>query len=91
MSDSSLPNNRVPTTAVELGERLRQMYRDSDKGEAVLMIHLFGIMYADQINDPSIRIPAVITASGIKESYAVEVNKGVKLAKYVCLRTPGII
>jgi len=86
-----LPNNRVPTTAMELGERLRQMYQDADKGEAVLMIHLFGIMYADQINDPSIRISEVITASGIRESYAVEINKGVNLARYVCLRTPGII
>lgn len=73
-------------STLELAEQLRAMYRGAGKGDAVLMIHLFGIKYATQIRDSGASAKDIVLAAGINESYAVEVNKGVNLAKYVQVR-----
>lgn len=73
-------------TTSELAEQLRAMYRGAGKGDAVLMIHLFGIKYAAQIRDSGASARDIVLAAGVNESYAVEVNKGMNLAKYVQLR-----
>ncbi len=67
----------------ELGMKLKEMYRNAPKGEAVVHIHLFGIMYANEINDGSYRCKEIIRASGLNESYLAELHKGIKLSKYV--------
>ncbi len=38
-------------TTKELGRELREMYLNAPKGDAVAMIHLFGIIYADEISN----------------------------------------
>lgn len=70
----------------ELGGKLREMYTNASKGEAVAMIHLFGIKYAAEINNSEYTKRDIIKASGISESYLTELTKGVKLAEFVILK-----
>jgi len=70
----------------ELGEKLHDMYFNSDDGEAVAMIHLFAIKYAEDIQASGESMKAIAVAAGIQESYGTEISKGVKLAKYVTPR-----
>jgi len=67
----------------ELGDKLHDMYFNSEDGEAVAMIHLFAIKYAEDILASGESMKAIANAAGIQESYGTELSKGVKLAKYV--------
>lgn len=62
------------------------MYNTAAKGDAVAMIHLFGIKYAKAIKECGHSKKDIIKQSGISESYLVELNKGVKLAKFVTVK-----
>ncbi len=68
-------------TLNELGSLLGEMYSNALKKEQVTMIQLFGVKYAEDIQKVGIR--EVIEQSGIHLSYRTELNKAVKLAKYV--------
>jgi calcineurin-like phosphoesterase family protein len=70
-------------TTMELAEILGKMYGEAPKGEAVAMIHLFGIKHAQDIRDAGASIDDIVHAAGLKPSYRTEVQKGVNLAKYV--------
>ena len=70
-------------TTKELGRELREMYLNAPKGDAVAMIHLFGIKYADEISNFENAKNEIIQVSGISQSYITELSKGIKLAKYV--------
>lgn len=70
-------------TTKELGLELREMYLNAPKGDAVAMIHLFGIKYADEISNFENAKNEIIQVSGISKSYITELSKGIKLAKYV--------
>lgn len=70
-------------TIKELGRELREMYLNAPKGDAVAMIHLFGIKYADEISNFENPKNDIIQVSGISQSYITELSKGIKLAKYV--------
>jgi hypothetical protein len=70
-------------TINELGNKLSEMYNNAPKGDAVAMIHLFGIKYADEINKSDYSKKDIIKQSGISTSYLTELTKGVKLADYV--------
>lgn len=72
-------------TVVELGDKLKSMYEASEQSK-VAMIHLFGIIYADQLTKNNIKPIEVIRAAQMKESYATEVSKGMKLSQYVELK-----
>lgn len=67
----------------ELGLKLREMYIDAPKGDSVAMIHLFGIIYANEISKYDKPNKEIIKISGISESYITELSKGIKLADYV--------
>ncbi len=67
----------------KLGMKLHDMYFNSEDGEAVAMIHLFGIKYAKEIKASGESMKAIALAGGIQKSYGTEVSKGVKLAKFV--------
>lgn len=73
-------------TLQDLGSELSRMYHESDDGEAVTMIHLFGISYAEEIRQSGESMRAIVAAAGLPESYGTEVSKGVKLSKYVQLK-----
>ena len=70
-------------TLSELGKKLSEMYNNAPKGDAVAMIHLFWIKYANEINQSNYSKKDIIEQSGISTSYLTELNKGVKLAEYV--------
>ena len=70
-------------TLEELGKILHEMYFESEEGEAVAMIHLFGVKYAAEIADLGVSKKDIAKAAGIRESYGTEISKGVKLARYV--------
>ena len=67
----------------ELGEKLNEMYNNAPHGDAVAMIHLFGIKYSEQISKSGYSKKDIANSAGIQESYATEISKGMKLAKYV--------
>ncbi len=67
--------------APQLGRLLRESYHDAAKGEKVTMIHLFGIKYCKEIKECG--VSEVIKEAGIFSTYATELGKGIKLAKYV--------
>ena len=66
-----------------LGQKLRDMYDNAPYNEQVLMIHLFGIKFADVIRANGYNAREIIEAAGVKESYQTEVSKGMKIAKYI--------
>lgn len=73
-------------TLQELGTILHGMYFNSEEGETVAMIHLFGIKYAKEIIDLCASKKEIAKAADIKESYGTEISKGVKLSKYVSVK-----
>ena len=70
-------------TLNELGTKLNEMYSNAPKGDAVAMIHLFGIKYANEIKKSEYSKKDIIKQSGISTSYLTELTKGVELAEYV--------
>ena len=69
-----------------LGQKLKDMYDKAPSGEQVLMIHLFGIKYADLIKQNNYTPKQIVDAAGLNGTYATEVNKGMKMAKYVTIK-----
>lgn len=67
-------------TIDELGEILSKMYNG---GAKIVGIHLFGIRYGKYIRRKKYSVSDIIKASGIKDSYFAEVNKGISLSNYV--------
>lgn len=69
-----------------LGKLLHDAYFNALEGEKVTMIHLFGIRYADEIECCGASCRDIAIKACIKESYATEISKGVRLAKYVTVK-----
>ena len=65
----------------EASKILRDMYQKADPKEKALAIHLFGIKYADQIENMSAK--DVVVGAELPESYKTELRKGINLARYV--------
>ena len=70
-------------TVLELGTTLRDMYDNAPPRDQVTMIHLFGIKYAGEIRANKYTPKEIIRAAGMQESYQTEINKGIRLEKYV--------
>lgn len=70
----------------ELGRILKEMYDNAPKGEKVAMIHIFGIKYANEIRDNNLIPKNILKSVHMPESYEVEINNGIKLAKYVSIK-----
>lgn len=73
-------------TLQELGKILKEMYENAEDGEAVAMIHLFGIKYAQDIINIGASKRDIAIEAGIHESYGTEISKGLKLSKYVFVK-----
>lgn len=67
----------------KLANILREMYDGAPSGDAVVMIHLFGIKYAKEIRESRASARDIVRAAEMSESYATEIQKGVRLAEYV--------
>lgn len=66
-----------------LGQKLKEMYENAPHNEQVLMIHLFGIKFADIIKANGYNAREILEAANMNLSYQTEVNKGIKMSKYV--------
>ena len=70
----------------ELASKLRSMYDNAKRNEAVCQINLFGIMYAQEIRNSGHTLKHIVELSKIRMGYLPEISKGIKLSKYVALR-----
>lgn len=59
------------------------MYTNAPTKEQTTFIHLFGIKYGELIIKNKYSTSEIVKASGIHDSYKTEVQKGIKLSKYV--------
>ncbi len=78
--------SEVHMKTTELGQKLKEMYDKAPHGEAVAMIHLFGIKFSEDIKESNASFKEIAVAAGIGESYGTEISKGAKLAKYVSVK-----
>ncbi len=72
-------------TIAALGEKLAEMYARKGENQST-MIHLFGVLYAGEIEASKASAGEVVRAAGLPESYKTEVRKGMNLSKFVRLR-----
>lgn len=72
----------------ELSVILSGMYNDSSSKTTA--IHMFGIKYAPIIKKNGYSSVAIVTASGIGDSYHVEVSKGVRIYESILANEYGI-
>ena len=83
----SMKENSMNIT--ELAKKLAEMYKNAPEGDRVAMIHLFGIRYAKEIKENHYASAEIVKTvrrdfnSHFSASYDTEINKGIKLAKYV--------
>ncbi len=69
-------------TVVELANILLSMYETKGVNKST-MVHLFGIIFADEMINADIKPIDVIRSAGIQDSYQTELNKGINLSEYV--------
>lgn len=86
LSNSFIKYNYTEMTLNELAAALADMYHNAPKGEAVAMIHLFGIKYANELQQSKFSKKDIARAARIPESYGTEISKGIKLAPYVTVK-----
>lgn len=72
-------------TVIELGNKLREMY-ETKGALKTTMIHLFGVLYADEIRAIHASPAEIIKAAKLQPSYATEIAKGMNLSKYLDLK-----
>ncbi len=71
-------------TVEQLIATLKNRYETADKRELALTVHLFGIEFSEHLDGQPVALIAE-SATGHK-SYAAEIRKGIRLAKYVTLK-----
>ena len=71
---------------MKLGSALSNMYHNAPHGDAVAMIHVFGINYSKEIEASPFNKKEIAKEANIPESYGTEISKGVKLVKYVTVK-----
>ena len=71
-------------TFLELGQILKFMYNDAIVArESTTAVRLFGIKYAAEIKKCLQSVETITISAGLSKNYAMEISKGIKLAKYV--------
>ena len=71
----------------EAARLLDDMVRQGEPiGRKATAVHLFGIMYADELK--RLKPRRVIEESSLKHTWEVELRKGMSLAKYVTIIQP---
>ncbi len=67
----------------ELASILKNNYTNASKGNKVCAIHAFGIQYANEIKENDYVPAEIIRKSGLKDSYARELSKAIRLYDYM--------
>lgn len=71
-------------TIDEAAKELSRMYqRGKASREQAVSVHLFGIKFARQLDGMPLR--ELAARAGIPETYAVEIRKGINLARHVTI------
>lgn len=70
----------------ELAEVLSRMYFEAPKNESSTMIHIFGIKYSAEIRSCGSSPASIVKMAKIPVTYGSEINKAIKIAKYVDLK-----
>lgn len=73
-------------TFEELVQELIATYHLAPQGEAVVRIHLFGIRYADEINNIDYSLRDLLDRAEVPQSYYPEIKKGINLSRYVDIK-----
>jgi 5-methylcytosine-specific restriction protein B len=73
-------------TPADLANRLGEMYRNAPTDDTMTMLHLFGITYAGEIRASGSTSHELASAAGISPNLGTEINKGIRLARYVAVR-----
>jgi hypothetical protein len=76
---SNFATASVEHSAETLGQMLKTMYDNAEKGKQVLSIHLFGIEYGHIITANNVRVPEIVSIAGLPTSYVTEVSKGISI------------
>ena len=79
-----------------LAKKLREMYTHGlAEKKAVAMVHLFGIMFAGEIeryaSAPTATAKEIAQGAGLGKSYGTEIDKGRTLAQYVAVNKESIL
>ena len=69
-----------------LALRLRQIYIAAGRADTAVSVILFGIRYAEVITASGIRPRELARLAEIPESYASQLQKGIRLSRYVTVR-----
>lgn len=69
-------------TREDLVKKLHDLYFNANDTETAVMIHLFGIKYAEDLKDHG-PLKRIAQDAGIPVSYATEISKGIKLSQFV--------
>jgi hypothetical protein len=81
-----LTSKEIYMTAIELGNTLHEIRKNTKHGNRILEFQKFCIKYGNVISDMSGRdIYKILDIGGYKYSYSGEMNKFVKLSKHVKL------
>ena len=64
-------------TVEELAEKLEKMYNQACRSEATCQVHLFGIIYASQLQSCGRPIFQIAQCAGLRPGYAAEISKGI--------------
>ena len=77
-------------TESDLAIRLAKAHEDAPQGEKTTAVHVFGLHYTDEIRRCGPNAPRRIAkASKTGDSYGIELNKMLKLARHVTLKDSG--
>eukprot|EP00494_Astrolonche_serrata_P025662 UN25923 len=71
----------------DLANKLSEMYHGAKKGEKIAMIVLFGVIFSNQIKKCDISPAQITKMANISRGYGTEINKGMKLSKYLFPKT----
>jgi hypothetical protein len=72
-------------TINEPGNISAEMYANAPDKEQVTMIYLFEVKYAEDIQ--KVGVLAVLEQCGMHSTYRAELNKAVRLAKYITTKS----
>ena len=68
----------------ELSAELTRMCRNAPEGEVMTMVLLFGVRYADDLAECGESANQIARRAAVPDAHGREVQKGMKLARYVC-------
>ena len=73
-------------TENELGNKLKELYNDVENTrDKTVRLTLFGIEFAEEINNNKLNINEILKIAGIP-NYNATINNGIKLSRYVKLK-----